>query len=262
MRGAVTAVALVLLVESLVGNTWTVLGSGLVLAIAAGKRIGHPVLLAACAAALFVNTFLLPVVVLPEASASVTWAWLPLWCLEGLLISWLLVGFLGEPDHRGSAPDTLGTSQEITQAEQRSAQLLIESSSQSQEQFRLMVESIGDYAIVMLRPDGRIASWNVGAERILGYRAGEVLGRNHALFFLAEDMAREIPRRSLEAAAAEGKCETEGWRRRKDHSRLWAQVGFTPMRSASGSFWGSRRSSATSPRSGVPRNRFVRLAMS
>ena len=84
-----------------------------------------------------------------------------------------------------------------------------------------MVESIRDYAIVMLDPDGRVASWNVGAERILGYQASEILGRNHEQFHVAEDIGLKIPQRSLETAEAEGKFEVEGWRRRKDSTRLW-----------------------------------------
>ena len=116
--------------------------------------------------------------------------------------------------------------------------MLMESSGQSQERLRLMVESIGEYAIVMLTPDGRVASWNVGAERILGYRAEEILGRNHAEFYVPEDVLCRVPERHVEMSKAKGTFEAEGWRRRKDDTRVWVHVGLSPMRSPSGSLLG------------------------
>ncbi len=101
-----------------------------------------------------------------------------------------------------------------------------------------MVESIGEYAIVMLTPEGRVASWNVGAERILGYRAEEILGRNHAEFYVPEDLQLRVPERHIELCKAEGTFDSEGWRRRKDDTRLWAHVGVSTMRSSSGSLLG------------------------
>ena len=96
----------------------------------------------------------------------------PLWCLEGLLINWLLVRILREVSPRSTADEESSpTRDDGTML--ISSNLLVESSNQSQEGFRLMVESVADYAIVMLGPDGRITSWNLGPERIFGYSAEE-----------------------------------------------------------------------------------------
>jgi PAS domain S-box-containing protein len=230
------AITVVILVQSLIGPTWTVLGFCLALGIAASQRVGHRLLFIASAATLAANTLVLPMMFrsVPDSSG---WAWLPLWCLEGLLINWLVVEFLKEID----TFQAVGAGAPATTAEEAaliSADLLGESSSQCQERFRLLVESIADYAIVMLGPDGRVKCWNLGAERILGYSAAEVLGRNYSVFHFAGDVRRGLPGRDLEAALAQGKLEIEGWRRRKDQSWFWAHVGFTPMRNPSGALLG------------------------
>ncbi|MGB3336157.1 MAG: PAS domain S-box protein, partial [Devosia sp.] len=90
--------------------------------------------------------------------------------------------------------------------------------------YRLLVESIGDYAIYMLDPDGRVVNWNLGAERFKGYSAGEIVGENFAKFYSDEERASGAPRRNLDQAAAEGRFEEEGWRYRKDGTRFWASV--------------------------------------
>jgi PAS domain S-box-containing protein len=102
------------------------------------------------------------------------------------------------------------------------------------EQFRLLVSSVTDYAIYLLDPAGRIASWNAGAERIKGYRAGEVLGRHFSMFYPPEDAAAGKPERALALAAREGRFEGEGWRVCKDGSRFWAEVTITALREADG----------------------------
>src|SRR6266496_199892 len=84
------------------------------------------------------------------------------------------------------------------------------------ELFRLMVESVKDYAIFMLDPKGRVISWNPGAERIKGYRAEEIIGRHFSTFYPPEDVAAGKPDRELEVAAAYGRLEDEGWRVRQD----------------------------------------------
>ena len=89
--------------------------------------------------------------------------------------------------------------------------------------FKLLVDSITDYAIYMLDPDGRVTSWNAGAERIKGYAADEIIGRHFSRFFTAEDQARGLPARALASAAPEGRVETEGWRVRKDGTPLLGQ---------------------------------------
>ncbi len=91
-------------------------------------------------------------------------------------------------------------------------------------QYKRLVESITDYAIYMLSPDGSVASWNPGAERSKGYKSDEIIGRNFAVFYPAEDQERGLPQRSLEIARRDGRFEVEGWRVRKDGSRFWAHV--------------------------------------
>jgi len=108
----------------------------------------------------------------------------------------------------------------------------------SREAFHLFVEAVKDYAIFMLDPEGQIISWNVGAERIKGYRAREILGQHFSLFYPPEDVERGKPTRQLEEAAAKGSAEDEGWRVRKDGSRFWANVVITAVRDATGQLRG------------------------
>src|SRR5579883_479568 len=106
------------------------------------------------------------------------------------------------------------------------------------ERYRLLVERVTDYAIYMLEVDGTVATWNAGAERIKGYRADEILGRNFELFYTPEDRAAGKPRTALEAAARDGKFETEQLRVRKDGSRFWAHVVLDPLRDEAGQLIG------------------------
>src|SRR5580704_9104349 len=98
------------------------------------------------------------------------------------------------------------------------------------EEFRLLVDEVADYAIYMLDPAGKVVSWNKGAERLKGYTAEEVLGRDVSLFFLPEDVAAGRPAAELARAAADGRTEEESWRLRKDGSRFWAEVVVTALR--------------------------------
>lgn len=104
--------------------------------------------------------------------------------------------------------------------------------------FRLLVEAVTDYAIYMLDPDGRIATWNQGARRFKGYDADEVIGTHYSRFFSAGDRAARLPWLALEAAADAGRFEGEGWRWRKDGSRFWAHVVIDPIRDADGTLIG------------------------
>ncbi len=104
----------------------------------------------------------------------------------------------------------------------------------TEEGFRLMVESVTDCAIVMLDSEGRVASWNTGAQRIKGYPAEEIVGQHFSRFYPPADIARGVPQRDLNAAAAEGRFEVEGWRVRKDGSMFWANVVFTAIRDQGG----------------------------
>jgi PAS domain S-box-containing protein len=99
----------------------------------------------------------------------------------------------------------------------------------SEERLRLLVESVKDYAIFMLDPDGRIASWNSGAQQIKGYRAEEVIGKYFAIFYPPELRATGQPERELEIARTQGRYEEEGWRVRKDGERFWANVVLTAV---------------------------------
>jgi PAS domain S-box-containing protein len=104
----------------------------------------------------------------------------------------------------------------------------------TEEGFRLMVESVTDCAIVMLDSEGRVVSWNTGAERIKGYRAEEIVGQHFSRFYPPQDIERGAPQRDLDSAAAEGRFEVEGWRVRKDGSTFWANVVFTAIRDPAG----------------------------
>jgi len=101
---------------------------------------------------------------------------------------------------------------------------------ESEEGFRLMVESVGDYAIVRLDAHGCVASWNVGAQRLKGYSADEIIGQHISQFYSDEDVQRDKPANELRLAAERGRFEDEGWRVRKDGSRFWANVILTPLR--------------------------------
>jgi PAS domain S-box-containing protein len=108
----------------------------------------------------------------------------------------------------------------------------------SEERFRLLVEGAKDYAIFMLDPEGRVATWNIGAERIKGYRAEEIVGQHFSKFYPQEMAERGKPEHELEVAAAEGRFEDEGWRIRKDGSRFWANVIITALRGHDGQLLG------------------------
>jgi PAS domain S-box-containing protein len=103
----------------------------------------------------------------------------------------------------------------------------------SEQSFRLLVESVQDYGIFMLDPGGRIVTWNRGAERIKGYAAEQVVGKHFSVFYTPEDVERHHPDHELEVAVAEGRFEEEGWRVRADGSRFWANVVITALHDGS-----------------------------
>ena len=98
----------------------------------------------------------------------------------------------------------------------------------------MLVESVKDYAIFMLDPAGLVVTWNIGAERIKGYSAEEILGRHFSCFYPPKDVQAGVPARALETAAAQGRSEDEGWRVRKDGSPFWAHVALTALRDEAG----------------------------
>src|SRR6202007_2579151 len=109
---------------------------------------------------------------------------------------------------------------------------------ESEERFRRLVDGVKDYAVLMLDPAGRIASWNQGAERIKGYKANEILGYHFSCFYLPEDVQNGKPEHELKTAVAEGRYEDEGWRLRKDGSRFWANEVITALTDGTGKLRG------------------------
>ncbi|MFM0480765.1 PAS domain S-box protein [Paraburkholderia strydomiana] len=109
---------------------------------------------------------------------------------------------------------------------------------ESEEQFRLLVQGVTDYAIFMLSPDGEVTSWNAGAERIKGYSRDEILGKHFSCFYTEQDRAHGAPALTLSTAAAEGRSEREGSRVRKDGSRFWAHVVVDAIRDEAGELVG------------------------
>jgi PAS domain S-box-containing protein len=127
---------------------------------------------------------------------------------------------LVDPVHDGPTPLGFG----VVMRDRTERKRVDEELRNSQEQFRVLVQGVADYAIYMLDPGGHVSSWNSGAERIKGYAPHEVIGHHYSAFFTKEDVERGEPMTNLEAVAREGRIETEGWRLRKDGSRFWAHV--------------------------------------
>jgi PAS domain S-box-containing protein len=107
-----------------------------------------------------------------------------------------------------------------------------------EQRFRLLVQSVTDYAIYMLDPTGIVASWNPGAERFKGYTESEIIGQHFSRFYTEDDRQTQLPHRALATAANEGRFEQEGWRVRKDGTRMWAHVIIDPIRDPSGTLLG------------------------
>jgi PAS domain S-box-containing protein len=105
---------------------------------------------------------------------------------------------------------------------------------QSEQRFRLLVDAVQDYAIFMLDPEGRIASWNPGAQRSKGYSADEIVGQHFRVFYPGDQQHARHPEHELEIALRDGHYEEEGWRIRQDGTRFWAQVAITAVRDETG----------------------------
>lgn len=108
----------------------------------------------------------------------------------------------------------------------------------SEQRFQLFVEAVRDYAIFMLDPEGNVATWNRGAERIKGYKASEIIGSHFSRFYPEQDLQAGKPQWELKVAAKEGRFEDEGWRVRKDGSRFWANVIITAVHDETGKLIG------------------------
>ncbi len=115
---------------------------------------------------------------------------------------------------------------------------IIDSTHPITEQYRLLIEGVKDYAIFLLDQNGIISTWNLGAERIKGYRASEIIGKHFSIFYPPEKIAEGWPEHELIMARREGRFEDEGWRLRKDGTRFWANVIITPLTDRDGKFLG------------------------
>src|SRR5689334_2685609 len=104
--------------------------------------------------------------------------------------------------------------------------------------YRRLVEAVHDYAIFLLDVQGRVVTWNPGAQRIKGYRAEEIIGQHFSRFYPSEAIERRWPQQELELAAARGRFEDEGWRLRKDGTPFWASVVITALRDERGELRG------------------------
>jgi PAS domain S-box-containing protein len=109
---------------------------------------------------------------------------------------------------------------------------------ESEERFRLLVESVRDYAIFMLDPEGRVLTWNAGAERFKGYKANEIIGQHFSIFYTDDAKKNQWPEHELRVAKEKGTFEDEGWRVRKDGTLFWANVVITTLRDRGGEFIG------------------------
>jgi PAS domain S-box-containing protein len=108
----------------------------------------------------------------------------------------------------------------------------------TEQQFRLLVQGVTDYAIYLLSPEGIVTNWNAGAQRIKGYAPDEIVGQHFSRFYTEEDRAAGLPQKALETAIREGRFENEGWRVRKDGTRFWSHVVLDPIRDDHGELLG------------------------
>ncbi|MEN3929832.1 PAS domain S-box protein [Microvirga sp. W0021] len=106
------------------------------------------------------------------------------------------------------------------------------------QRWKLMIDAMADYAIYMLNVDGKVASWNSGAEKIKGYKADEIIGQHFSIFYTPEDRQAGLPHHSLDVAQREGRWEAEGWRVCKDGRRFWAVIVIDPIRDENGTLLG------------------------
>jgi PAS domain S-box-containing protein len=146
---------------------------------------------------------------------------------------WASVVITRLTDDKGNIVGFAKVTRDLTQRKMAEEELRL-----SEEKFRLLVSAVKDYAIFMLDPDGRINTWNEGAQRIKGYRPDEIIGQHFSKFYLPQDIRAKKPEWELEEAKMTGRFEEEGWRIRKDGTRFWADVVITAIRNESGTLIG------------------------
>jgi PAS domain S-box-containing protein len=146
---------------------------------------------------------------------------------------WALAVIDAVRDHDGNLIGFAKVTRDMTDRRLEQTKLL-----ESERRFRLLVQSVVDYAIFQLDRNGIVSSWNAGAERIKGYTADEILGQHFSRFYTEEDRAAGVPARALATSSREGRFEAEGWRVRKDGSRFWASVVIDPIRNDAGDIVG------------------------
>jgi PAS domain S-box-containing protein len=137
---------------------------------------------------------------------------------------------------RGNNGELVGfakITRDLTQQKRAQQELL-----KSEQQFRLLVQGVTDYALYMLDPQGHVSNWNYGAQRIKGYAPAEIVGRHFSEFYTPEDRAQNEPQAALNAAIRDGRFEKEGWRVRKDGTRFWAHVVIDAIRDDMGELIG------------------------
>ncbi len=136
------------------------------------------------------------------------------------------------------APPNSSTLSTPKEEKKENAQQTQRNLADSEERFQLLVESVSDYAIFLLDPNGYVQSWNAGAQRFKGYKAEEAIGKHFSIFYTQKDIDRQHPQNELTIALKEGRFEEEGWRVRQDGSQFWANVVITKLVNSGGQLVG------------------------